>query len=176
METSKAKLVDMVGIPSMRCSLHPLTPFKVKAAAPRSYLQYRVPEGELLAELRNVSKPNKCPACASDPFLQATAPPYTMKSIKPPGADSNRARRKTVSRKPTLIISDPPPAPAEKPAPAKRRQSLKAKPSVPPTPIACHACGQTDVPLMMGGSESTPATIRVQTLLRSFLQDSAGCA
>ncbi|TBU34763.1 hypothetical protein BD311DRAFT_746760 [Dichomitus squalens] len=117
MEESKARLVDLA-----------------RAAAPPSYLQHRVPEGELLTELQN-----------------ATAPSYTMKSIKPIGADSTRAKRKSVSRKPTLVIPDTPPTRAEKPTPAKRRQSLKAKTSAPPTPIACHACGQTDVPLMMGG-------------------------
>ncbi|KAM5530513.1 hypothetical protein V8D89_015829 [Ganoderma adspersum] len=106
----------------------------VKASTAPSYLQHCLPEGELLTEVQN-----------------AVAPPYTMKSIKPPGADSNRAKRKSVSRKPTLIVSDAPsPAPI-KPTPTKRRQSIKAKPSAPPTPIACHACGQTDVPLMMGG-------------------------
>lgn len=74
-----------------------------------------------------------------------------MKSIKPAGADSTRAKRKSVSRKATLV-SDGLSSPAEKTASVKRRQSLKAKTSAPP-PIACHACGQTDVPLMMGGRE-----------------------
>ncbi|PIL31798.1 hypothetical protein GSI_06502 [Ganoderma sinense ZZ0214-1] len=111
------------------------TPEVVKASVPQSYLQHRLPEGDLLTEVQN-----------------AVAPPYAMKSIKPLGADSNRTKRKSVSRKPTLIVSETPfPAPV-KPAPVKRRQSLKAKPSLPPTPIACHACGQTDVPLMMGGN------------------------
>ncbi|KAI0719939.1 hypothetical protein C8T65DRAFT_754939 [Cerioporus squamosus] len=106
----------------------------VKKAAPRSYLQHRLPEGELLSEIQ-----------------AAVAPSYTLKSIKPAGADSTRAKRKSVSRKATLM-SDGPSSPAEKAVPVKRRQSLKSKPSAPP-PIACRACGQTDVPLMMGGRE-----------------------
>ncbi|KAI1788812.1 hypothetical protein LXA43DRAFT_627194 [Ganoderma leucocontextum] len=72
MEESKAKLVEMT-------------------SAPQSYLQHRLPEGEVLAEVQN-----------------AVAPLYTMKSIKPPGADSNRAKRRSVSRKPTLIVPDAP--------------------------------------------------------------------
>ena len=74
-----------------------------------------------------------------------------MKSIKPAGADSRRAKRKSVSRRATLV-SDGPSSPAEKGVPTKRRQSLKAKASA-LLPIACRACGQTDVPLMMGGRE-----------------------
>ncbi|RPD55880.1 hypothetical protein L227DRAFT_579360 [Lentinus tigrinus ALCF2SS1-6] len=104
----------------------------VKKAPPRSYLQHRLPEGELLSEIQ-----------------AAVAPSYTMKSIKPAGADSTRAKRKSVSRKATLV-SDGLSSPSEKVAPAKRRQSLKGKAPAPP-PIACRACGQMDVPLMMGG-------------------------
>ncbi|KAI0756852.1 hypothetical protein C8Q80DRAFT_1130817 [Daedaleopsis nitida] len=104
----------------------------LKQAAPRSYLSYRLPEGGLLAEVHN-----------------ANAPPYTLKPIKPAGADSNRAKRKSVSRRATLISNNPS-SPGEKAAPVKRRQSLKANALVAP-PIACHSCGQTDVPLMMGG-------------------------
>ncbi|KAH9858040.1 hypothetical protein C2E23DRAFT_802429 [Lenzites betulinus] len=130
-EESRAKLREMV-----------------RQASARAYLQHRLPEGELLEEVKN-----------------AVAPPYTFKSVKPAGADSNRAKRKSVTRRPTVTIANPPapatPAekPAEKPAgklaekpppPVKRRSQQKAKAPAPP-PIACHSCGQTDVPLMMGG-------------------------
>lgn len=49
----------------------------------------------------------------------------------------------------------------------KRRQSLKAKSTAPPPPIACHTCGQTDVPLMMGGSELVSIRIQDTVLLTS---------
>ncbi|KAL7285424.1 hypothetical protein ACG7TL_000521 [Trametes sanguinea] len=83
------------------------------------------------------------------------APSYTMKPIKPAGADSNRAKRKSVSRRPTVTTTANPPStsigmPAPKPMPVKRRSQPKTK-AVAPPPIACHACGKTDVPLMMGG-------------------------
>ncbi|KAI0361455.1 hypothetical protein OH77DRAFT_1392094 [Trametes cingulata] len=108
-----------------------------RQAPPQAYLQHRLPEGELLTEIQS-----------------AVAPPYTMKPVKPAGADSNRAKRKSVSRKPTTTLASPS-LPSDSVAPpvvVKRRSQLKSKTSAPP-PIACHACGQTDVPLMMGGSE-----------------------
>ncbi|KAI0669752.1 hypothetical protein C8Q78DRAFT_1037668 [Trametes maxima] len=114
---------------SLRAKLSQLT----KAAPSKSYLQHRLPEGELLEEIQN-----------------ALAPAYTMKPMKPPGADSNRPKRKSVSRRPT-IVNGAPSTPAKSP-PVKRRNQVKPKAPAPP-PIACHSCGQTDVPLMMGGSE-----------------------
>ncbi|KAI0328520.1 hypothetical protein GY45DRAFT_998593 [Cubamyces sp. BRFM 1775] len=105
---------------------------EIAKASTRSFLQHRLPEGELLDEIRS-----------------AVAPPFTMKPIKPAGADSNRSKRKSVSRRPTIpVVSSP--RPNEVPPPVKRRSQPKAKASLPP-PIACHSCGQTDVPLMMGG-------------------------
>ncbi|KAH9898248.1 hypothetical protein C8Q73DRAFT_684108 [Cubamyces lactineus] len=98
----------------------------------RSFLQHRLPEGELLDEIRN-----------------AAAPSFTMKPIKPAGADSNRSKRKSVSRRPTIATANHVP-PNEIPTPVRRRSQPKAKAPLPP-PIACHSCGQTDVPLMMGG-------------------------
>ncbi|KAI0655227.1 hypothetical protein C8Q70DRAFT_1022591 [Cubamyces menziesii] len=106
---------------------------EITKAASRSFLQYRLPEGELLNEIRN-----------------AAAPPFTMKPIKPAGADSNRSKRKSVARRPTIVAVNPAPPP-EIPTPVKRRSQPKMKAPLPP-PIACHSCGQTDVPLMMGGS------------------------
>ncbi|KAI0375148.1 hypothetical protein BV20DRAFT_1110334 [Pilatotrama ljubarskyi] len=106
-----------------------------RQASPRTYLQHRLPEGELLTEIQT-----------------AVASPYTMKPVKPAGADSQRAKRKSVSRRPTTAVA-PPSLPVENavsPVIVKRRSQLKSKASAPP-PIACHACGQTDVPLMMGG-------------------------
>ncbi|KAI0652001.1 hypothetical protein C8Q79DRAFT_935720 [Trametes meyenii] len=103
-----------------------------KVAPPRSYLQHRLPEGDLLEDIQN-----------------SVAPAYTMKPVKPPGADSNRPKRKSVSRRPT-VVSGAPSTPLDISPPAKRRNQPKPKVSAPP-PIACHSCGQTDVPLMMGG-------------------------
>ncbi|KAI8981372.1 hypothetical protein BD414DRAFT_549743 [Trametes punicea] len=117
MEESKAKLAEIV-----------------RQAAPRSYLQYRVPEGELLAEIRS-----------------ALAPSYTMRPVKPAGADSNRIKRKSLSRRPTTVLGVPSSS-QDKAVPVKRRSQTKSKAPAPP-PIACHSCGQTDVPLMMGGSK-----------------------
>ncbi|KAI0639560.1 hypothetical protein C8Q77DRAFT_1214084 [Trametes polyzona] len=102
-----------------------------RQAAPRVFLQHRIAEGELLEEIRS-----------------AVAPPYTLKPVKPPGADSNRSKRKSVSRRATR-------------PPFVKRRSHKAK-APPPPPIACHSCGQTDVPLMMGGSKANAEIPQVQ--------------
>ncbi|EIW64249.1 uncharacterized protein TRAVEDRAFT_61929 [Trametes versicolor FP-101664 SS1] len=111
-----------------------------KQAGPHLYLKHRLPEGELLEEIR-----------------AAVAPSYTFRPVKPAGADSNKAKRKSVTRRPTVSIAAAPSASPEKPPPpptppVKRRAQQKAKASAPP-PIACHSCGQRDVPLMMGGSK-----------------------
>ncbi|KAI9065887.1 hypothetical protein FKP32DRAFT_1708437 [Trametes sanguinea] len=122
-------------------------------AAPRSYLQYRLPEGELLSEIQS-----------------SVAPSYTMKPIKPAGADSNRAKRKSVSRRPTVTTTTVMPSPSNsgmpipKPVPVKRRTQPKIKAFAPP-PIACHACGKTDVPLMMGGSQCGRIIVAISSLM-----------
>lgn len=91
------------------------------------------------------------------------APLGPTKSIKPAQSDGSRVRRRPSTRKPPPekppAVEKPTP---EKPTPAietaeatpsppKRKRSIKQKTVNPLPPIACHYCGQTDVPLMMGG-------------------------
>ncbi|OJT15921.1 hypothetical protein TRAPUB_13866 [Trametes pubescens] len=117
-----------------------------KQAGPQLYLKHRLPEGELLEEIR-----------------VAVAPSYTFRPVKPAGADSNKAKRKSVTRRPTVSIAAAPSAPPEKPPPppVKRRAQQKSKAPAPP-PIACHSCGQRDVPLMMGGRRAITEIPQVQ--------------
>jgi len=98
----------------------------------REYLQYQLPDGPLLEEIR-----------------AAVAPPYNTKSIMPVHADSTRAKRRPSTRKVGTTNTQTPAV--DKQPPAKRKQPQKAKAAVPSAPIACRSCGQTDVPLMMGG-------------------------
>ncbi|THH19034.1 hypothetical protein EW146_g2045 [Bondarzewia mesenterica] len=93
-------------------------------ASKRQYLQYQVPPGDLLAQLQ-----------------AAAAPPYAMKSLK--SSDRSRPRR-SASRKKLRVDDDKNHTP-------KRRRSMQAKNANPPKQIACISCGQTDVPLMIGG-------------------------
>jgi len=80
--------------------------------------------------------------------------PYIMKSIRPTQADTTKPKRvrkpaapKPVSAKPAIDVSTLSVVP---PQPKRKRQSktILALPK-----IACVACGQTDVPLIMGGRE-----------------------
>lgn len=91
------------------------------------------------------------------------APLGPTKSIKPAQSDGSRVRRRPSTRKPppekppavekpTPEKPTPPVEAAEAtPSPPKRKRSIKQKTVNPLPPIACHYCGQTDVPLMMGG-------------------------
>ena len=106
-----------------------------------------------------------------------------MKHIKPSAfAESGRAKRiRTKKQQPTAptqiqtptptpisstdledsvptpastFTSTPTPAPAPtKSGASKRRRSSQIKPAL---TIACNSCGQTDVPLLMGGREAFP--------------------
>lgn len=158
-EESRVKLAEIV-------STHPFsgsyvssvdTTLQAKQAGPQLYLKHRLPEGELLEEIRAVSVHGLLCALCFHGVVQAVAPSYTFRPVKPAGADSNKAKRKSVTRRPTVSIAAAPSASPEKPPPpppppVKRRAQQKAKASAPP-PIACHSCGQRDVPLMMGGSK-----------------------
>jgi len=122
----------------------------------RSFLSYQLSDNALLAE------------------IQATViPPFQTKSIKPSGSDNPRTKRRSTTTKKALVetnhssqplttkitlvtVPTPTPAPSQ---PlnrddhqlAKRRKSASSRASTVPPPISCHHCGQTDVPLMMGG-------------------------
>ncbi|KDQ63309.1 hypothetical protein JAAARDRAFT_374082 [Jaapia argillacea MUCL 33604] len=102
----------------------------------RSFLQHRLPEGEKLDQIRHAASPQ---------------PP--MKFIKP-SQDGTRTKRKPAPRKPPLEFRDATPQSVDisPPAPKKRKTVPTKKPETPPRPqIACFTCGQTDVPLLMGG-------------------------
>ena len=67
-----------------------------------------------------------------------------MKPIKP-STESGRPKRRPAPRK---SAQDPPGSPT-----AKRKRQAQPKGPVPPPKIACFACGQVNVPLIMGGSK-----------------------
>ncbi|KAI0964079.1 hypothetical protein AcW1_000981 [Taiwanofungus camphoratus] len=103
------------------------------ATPERTYLQHQLPEGPLLSQVQI-----------------AVAPSYSTRPIGPGHADSSRPKRKASSRKAVANFNNSSSVAGEKGPPAKQRLSSKPKVITPP-PIACHSCGQTDVPLMMGG-------------------------
>ena len=77
-----------------------------------------------------------------------------MKSIRPTQADITKPKRARKPAAPKLMTAKPttdmPAISVGPPSSKKKRQS-----KVTPLPkIACVACGQTDVPLIMGGRES----------------------
>ncbi|CCM04452.1 uncharacterized protein FIBRA_06632 [Fibroporia radiculosa] len=97
----------------------------------RQFLQYRLPDGPLFQQIQ-----------------AGVAPPYSTRTIVPSGGNTTRTRRRQSSRKGgeqvvrTQVV--------ETGAVSKRKQQVSPK-VMTPLPIACRACGQTDVPLMMGG-------------------------
>ncbi|KAI0275042.1 hypothetical protein BC834DRAFT_27442 [Gloeopeniophorella convolvens] len=100
-----------------------------KIAIPgRVYLQHQLPEGELLSKLR------------------AGVSPYSMRSIKPARSDGAPSRRRSAPKRTGSNIDA-----LGAPIPPKRKRSSQAKAAPAPKKIACVSCGQTDVPLMMGG-------------------------
>ncbi|KZT30860.1 hypothetical protein NEOLEDRAFT_1174225 [Neolentinus lepideus HHB14362 ss-1] len=101
----------------------------------RDFLGHRMPEGEWLKELRAAAMPE---------------PP--MKPLKPSHAENNKQRKRSTAKKPQYNQStiDPPRSGITK----NRASELKPQPPVAMPPkirIACFACDQTDVPLLMGG-------------------------
>ncbi|KAH8099273.1 hypothetical protein BXZ70DRAFT_1078354 [Cristinia sonorae] len=98
-----------------------------KSLPKRTFLRYQLPDGEMLASVQS-----------------AVAPQYSTKSIKPTQQDIARQRRRAARK-----ASEPQKATDHQPA--KRKRTTKANQPPAPLPIACHACGQPDVPLLMGG-------------------------
>jgi hypothetical protein len=88
---------------------------------------------------------------------QSAMPPYTMKSIRPTQADTTKPKRVRKPAAPKPVVAkhamDAPTFSVGAPQPKRKRQS-KAVLALPK--IACVACGQTDVPLIMGGRECLP--------------------
>ncbi|KAG1783491.1 hypothetical protein EV702DRAFT_1053863 [Suillus placidus] len=127
----------------------------------RVYLAHRIAEGSLLAQIQN-----------------AAVPTFSTKLLRSAAESSNKPKRKAAPRKPpqAQVQSQPQsqsqtqsqsPLPPQDsgsvqqsgepvpPPPKKRRQTQpKSTPSLPK--IACFACGQTDVPLIMGGRYCRP--------------------
>ncbi|KAG9314024.1 hypothetical protein JVU11DRAFT_4802 [Chiua virens] len=96
----------------------------------QQFLAYRLPEGSQLTQIQN-----------------AALPSYTMKPIKP-STESGKPRRRSAPRKSTQD-------PLASPAPKRKRQTQPKTQVVPPK-IACFACGQANVPLIMGGRYCRP--------------------
>ncbi|KAF8560000.1 hypothetical protein OG21DRAFT_1502356 [Imleria badia] len=96
----------------------------------QKYLAYRLPEGSQLTQIQN-----------------AALPSYAMKPIKP-STESGRPKRRSAPRK---SAQDPLGSPT-----AKRKRQTQPKSQVPTPKIACFACGQANVPLIMGGRYCRP--------------------
>ncbi|KAF9245758.1 hypothetical protein BU15DRAFT_58728 [Melanogaster broomeanus] len=91
----------------------------------------RLPEGSQLIQIQN-----------------AATPSFSMKPIK--FAENAKPKRRPTSRKANQdgdIRGSPP---------TKRKRQAQPKSQVAPPKIACFACGQTDVPLIMGGRYCRP--------------------
>lgn len=99
----------------------------------RVYLAHRLPEGDLLKEIR-----------------AAAIPSAPMKPIKPSSGDDTRQKRRTAPMKPRRRTGGPHDMLRggihKKQAPEPDSSSFPIKPR-----IACFSCHQTDVPLLMGG-------------------------
>ncbi|KAI9570229.1 hypothetical protein HD554DRAFT_394551 [Boletus coccyginus] len=95
----------------------------------QKYLAYRLPEGSQLSQIQN-----------------AALPSYPMKPIKP-STESGRPKRRSAPRKSAQDQSSPT---------TKRKRQTLPKTQVPPPKIACFACGQANVPLIMGGRYCRP--------------------
>lgn len=89
-------------------------------------------------------------------MFQAALPPYAMKPIKP-STESGRPKRRSAPRK---SAQDPPGSPI-----TKRKRQAQPKSQVPPPKIACFACGQANVPLIMGGSKRRISSYLVVRLI-----------
>ena len=121
----------------------------VQKAPERVFLQHQVPSGDLLTQLQAVSCSVRFTSLERSNVdiirYQDAAPPYAMKPLKPSHGYKPRAKRQSTRRKDQ--------AEQDKIAP-KRRKPAQSKPTIPSKPIACVSCGQTDVPLMIGGRKS----------------------
>ncbi|KIJ66326.1 hypothetical protein HYDPIDRAFT_166593 [Hydnomerulius pinastri MD-312] len=102
------------------------------ASSERKFLAHRLPEGSQLTQIQNAAAPN-----------------FSMKLIKP-ATDSTKPKRRSTSRK-TAQDGD-----ASGSQPMKRRRQTQPKTQIMPPKIACFTCGQTDVPLIMGGRYCRP--------------------
>ncbi|TCD68077.1 hypothetical protein EIP91_011529 [Steccherinum ochraceum] len=107
---------------------------------------------KLIAELTTLGRSKRkylhhqLPPCDWHRTVQDNLKPqWTKKSIKPTPQELAKKRR-------YAHRTEQPKTPAKTPSqPTKRRKSTKTGQSSAATPFACHHCGKTDVPLLMGG-------------------------
>ncbi|KAH9937314.1 uncharacterized protein B0H18DRAFT_193802 [Fomitopsis serialis] len=102
-------------------------------APPRIYLQYQLPDGPLIEQLKN-----------------AVPPRYNTKPVMPSNADTTRSRRKASRKQRDTTQSRSLPVQPTSKSPSKHKS--KPKVAEPPIPIACWSCGRPDVPLLNFGS------------------------
>ncbi|KAG5353659.1 hypothetical protein C0989_003796 [Termitomyces sp. Mn162] len=128
------------------------------------YLGYRLSEGPLLNQLQI-----------------ASAPTYTMKSLKTVTTTAMRAKRKVTSRPKAATqqidqrLQDT--APIDKP-PTKRKRTSHQTERPLPTPIQCVSCKNQDVPLILGGRFCRPCveaghTTTITPLVQSYKSSSS---
>ncbi|KAG1864770.1 hypothetical protein DFJ58DRAFT_772710 [Suillus subalutaceus] len=135
----------------------------------RVYLAHRIAESSLLAQIQN-----------------AAVPTFSTKLLRSAAESSNKPKRKAAPRKPPQAQAQPQPQPQPQsqsqpqpqsqaqpppppqdagpvqqigesaPPPPKKRRQTQPKSTTSLPKIACFACGQTDVPLIMGGRYCRP--------------------
>ncbi|KAG1885460.1 hypothetical protein F4604DRAFT_1918160 [Suillus subluteus] len=135
----------------------------------RVYLAHRIAESSLLAQIQN-----------------AAVPTFSTKLLRSAAESSNKPKRKAAPRKPPQAQAQPQPQPQSQPQsqsqpqpqsqaqpppqdagpmqqsgesappPPKKRRQTQPKSTTSLPKIACFACGQTDVPLIMGGRYCRP--------------------
>ncbi|KAG2118052.1 uncharacterized protein F5147DRAFT_833174 [Suillus discolor] len=137
----------------------------------RVYLAHRIAEGSLLAQIQNAAVPTFSTKLLRSAAENSNKPKRKAAPRKPPQAQAQpqpQPRSQSQSQSQSQAQSQPPPPPPPQnaghvqqsaepapPPPKKRRQTQpKSTPSLPK--IACFACGQTDVPLIMGGRYCRP--------------------
>jgi len=103
-------------------------------APPRAYLQYQLPDGPLLEQLKN-----------------AVPPHYNTKPVMPSNADSTRSRRKASRKQRDLTQSRTLPAQPTSQSTSHSKHKSRPRVAEPPIPIACWSCGRPDVPLLNFG-------------------------
>ncbi|KAF5312825.1 hypothetical protein D9619_002947 [Psilocybe cf. subviscida] len=86
------------------------------------------------------------PSYALKPLRQGPAPPPRAPRPRKPPAEPKKPNRAVEDRNPP---APPQPPPAKRPRPAPPKAAT-------PLPIRCSSCGQTDVPLIMGGKYCKP--------------------
>ncbi|KAK0500563.1 hypothetical protein EDD18DRAFT_1434106 [Armillaria luteobubalina] len=140
----------------------------MKNRPPRSYLGLQLSPGSLLTQLQNAEhisiRDERKPSTVTTPAVPATlsslqgihpnpllSASSTAPSVPAPSSASTPAPVSVPAPAPTSL-----PAPALQPKPPKRPRVTTPRPVAQLPQIRCMSCGQTDVPLILGGRFCRP--------------------